>query len=337
MLLAPCTLAAAVGLRLAVGAVDVGDPVELRWTGPETCPEAEFSAALARHVGARASAGAALPVQADVRREDGRWRLDLTVVGDAGTRSRRLTADSCEVVVDAAAFIVAQALVGASVPPPPEPAPAIEPAPPGPPAIATMPIEVIEAVLEDGGVAVVPSPGPRPRASLRGALRLRGGVSGVGLPGLQAAFGVVAGVVAARWRVELTTLGRLPARTAAGPGTARLAMWAVGARGCGVLRARRLEVPLCTGAEVGQTLGRSEGLLQNGGAAVVWAAVTASPGLAWAPRPWLALVLEAELAVALVRHDWVIRGLPPFERWLGPVDVRGSAGVELRLGRIKKP
>jgi hypothetical protein len=327
MFFAPCTLAA-VSL-----VADLGDHVELRWTGPETCPEAEFSAALARHVGARASAGAALPVQADVRREDGRWHLDLRVLSD-GSESRRLTADSCEVVVDAAAFIVAQALVGASVPPPPEPAPAIEPAP-GP--LASAPLEATETVFEDAVAVSVATPRPRPQASLHAALRLRGGLSGVGLPGLQPAFGVVAGLVAARWRVELTGIGRLPARTAAGPGTARLAMWAVGARGCAVLRARRVEFPLCAGAEVGQVIGRSEGLLQNGGAAVVWGAVTASPGLAWAPRPWLALVLEAELAVALVRHDWVIRGLPAFASWLGPVDVRGFAGIELRPGRIKKP
>ena len=329
-------LAAAV-LGFTAGAADVGRHVELRWTGPETCPESEFAAALARHVGAQQPAGAALPVQADVQQENGRWTLDLVVVGDAGTGSRRLTADRCEVVVDAAAFIVAQTLVEASVPPPPEPARDIGPTPTERPAVATAPVEPTGADPEGGIGTVVTSPEPRPRDPRRGAVRLRGGLSGLALPDLQAAFGLVAGVVAARWRAELTSIGRLPVRTAAGPGTARLAMWAVGARGCGVLRARRLEFPLCAGAEVGQVIGRSEGLMVNGGASVVWAAVTASPGLAWAPRPWLALVLEAELAVGLVRHDWVIRGLAPFSSWLGPVDLRGFAGIELRLGRRKKP
>lgn len=327
--------------------------VALQWYGPAQCPESGFRAALARY--APGDAGPQLQVRAAVRAEGGRWKLDLDVAGGADAGTRQLDADRCEVVVDAAAFIVAQAMGGSPVPPPP--AVAVEPAVSPP----------VEALAEVSPPAVEPSAGPsvtKPaaaegaedesdsqdllapeepaaegealRLALRGAVRLRGGVAGFGVPGTGGVMGLVFGLLGRRWRAELSALGRLPVSVPiAGEVGASMGLWAVGARGCGVPGVRRLEFLLCGGAEVGQVTGRSSGLMPAGEAAVVWAAVVASPGLAWAPRPWIALVLEAELAVALVRHDWVVRGLGSFSD--GPVDLRGFAGVELRFGGAKKP
>jgi hypothetical protein len=191
------------------------------------------------------------------------------------------------------------------------------------------------AVLPEGPMEPT---GARRGRGLRAAVRLRGGPDGGALPGVGADFGLVVGLLGKRWRVDLTSLGRLPVRQPAaveGVG-ARLAMWAVGARGCGVPRVGRLAVPLCAGAEVGQVLGRGYGAGAEGRAALPWAAATVSPGLLWEPRPWLALSLEAELALALVRHDWVIRGLPPVHR-LGPAQIRGLVGLEFRFGGAKTP
>lgn len=319
-----------------------GPGIDLRWEGPPSCPETEFQAALARYLEPRAGASAALQVRARVRAARGRWVLELDVVDAAGTGTRQLTAERCETVVDAAAFVVAQALDRSSaaaapealVPAPPEPSdppPVVVPsAPPGPPA----PLEPTPSPAVEAPAPIPTSAAPPPRRRLRGTVRLRGGASGVALPGVTAELGLLVGLMAARWRVDLVSLGRLPvgkdAATAPAVG-ARLAMWAVGARACGLPRLARLVVPLCAGAEVGQVLGRSVGLPTEGRAASTWAAVTASPGLMWEPRPWLALTLEFELAVALLRHDWVIRGLPPIHR-LGPAEARGFAGIEFRFG-----
>ena len=87
-------------------------------------------------------------------------------------------------------------------------------------------------------------------------------------------------------------------------------------------------------AELGQLLARSEGLARNGRADLVWAAVTASPALAWTPRPWLALVLAAHLAVPLIHHDFLVRGLPRLHA-LGPVQAGGSLAVEWRFAPVR--
>lgn len=327
--------------------------VELRWQGPPSCPETEFHAALARYLDPSADTVVKLEVHARVHATRGRWILDLDVVDAAGTGSRQLTAGRCETVVDAAAFVVAQAIDRSSAAPqsdPPDPTP-----PPEPPTIgvppAPLPVEVPPAPpapLEPTPPPVVEPPAPvltnttpssPTRSRLRGAVRLRGGLGGVALPGVTAELGLLVGLTAARWRVDLVSLGRLPVRTDAATEPtvgARLAMWAVGPRGCGLPRIARLALPLCLGAEVGQVLGRSVGLSTEGRDASTWAAVTASPGLMWEPRHWLAFTLEFELAVALLRYDWVIRGLPPIHR-IGPAQLRGFAGVEFRFGRSTIP
>lgn len=350
-------------------------PVELRWEGPPSCPADAFHGALAGHVGASA-AGGTMRVRAVVREERGRWILDLEVADADAAGARRLTADRCETVVDAAAFVVAQALGGAEagagdspregaeapagvtvpVPPATGAAEGATPATTGGAVSATTAAGVVEerAAPATTTGAVPPAPAARPDGpdegamaaatgsrrgrGLRGAVRLRGGPDGGALPGVGADFGLVVGLLGKRWRVDLTSLGRLPVRQPAaveGVG-ARLAMWAVGARGCGVPRVGRLAVPLCAGAEVGQVLGRGYGAGAEGRAALPWAAATVSLGLLWEPRPWLALSLEAELALALVRHDWVIRGLPPVHR-LGPAQIRGLVGLEFRFGGAKTP
>ncbi|MBL9105331.1 MAG: hypothetical protein JNL82_30570 [Myxococcales bacterium] len=323
-------LAASLWLGLALGAP--GEQLDLRWSAPDECPASSFHAALARYRDP-AAPHAPMRVQADVRRDRREWTLDLAV--DGGTR--RLTADRCEVVVDAAAFVVAQAMGAAPIPPPPEPAPEPpRPEPPPEPATPEPPPEPAtrEPLLTPDLVEPLAAPAP-PRVRPRpwAALRLRGGLSGAALPGVAAALGLVAGLAGERWRAELTALGRLPHRTpTADPAvSARLAMWAIGARGCGVPRARRLDFPLCAGLELGQERGRSVGLTPDGSAARVWAAAVASASLAHAPRPWLALVLEVELAVPLVRRDWLISGLAPVHH-TGPVDLRGFAGLEFRPG-----
>jgi hypothetical protein len=357
-----------------------GERVALRWDGPESCPADSFSATVERYLGPRAGDGPPLSVRVRVREHaPGRWSLDLDAATAATTGTRHLEAESCETVLDAAAFVVAQAIAAASgdeaapgpgEPPPTtaaEPDPALVPAPggaeppqsspvpdgaPGPsgaPAGAPAPPGAADAPppgdsrADDGpepapsGVAPVARRPPR----LRAAIRLTEGISGVALPAVSNELGLTVGLLGARWRAEVVAQGRLPARVRAPdqPSVgADLSRWAIGLRGCAVPRVSRpapslrtVEFPLCAGAEVGQVLGRSVGLAVPGRAGLVWAAITAAPGVLWVPRPWLAVGLQVELAVPLLRHEFVIRGLPSLHR-LGPVDVRGLLGVEFRLG-----
>ena len=335
------------------------DPVELRWDAPASCPAAAFHEPLQRYLGARSFA-APRPVRARLRATSpDRWQLDLTITG-AAEATRRLTADRCETIADAAAFIVAQALTDAAAPPPPQAPPqGLIPTPPELPPDPSAPIATIPEPPTSPAIDPEPTPTPDPatptidRATqqppptappppprpLRVALRLGGGLSGGALPTVGGELAGLLGLLGPRWRVDLLVRGVLPtrARSTVDPTiSARLGLWALGARACAVPRRAALEFPLCAGAEFGQVIARSDGLDRDGRAAVSWAAVTASPGLAWSPRPWLALVVSAQLAVAVIRHDFVVRGLPPLHS-LGPVDAGAAFALEFRLPTRPRP
>ncbi|MCY1065567.1 hypothetical protein OV090_12375 [Nannocystis sp. RBIL2] len=356
-----------------------GERLVLRWDGPESCPADGFSAMVERYLGPRVGDGPPLSVRVRVReRAPGRWSLDLDAATSATTGTRHLEGESCETVLDAAAFVAAQAIgaasgdppeSGAGDPPPsavaeresalvpdpggaesPLPSPTSDevPAPPGPLAGAPAPSGSPETADTSPPGDDRPAPAPaggivrvaRRPAPLRAAIRLTAGISGAALPAVSSELGLTVALLGARWRAEVVGHGRLPARVRSleQPSIgADLSLWAVGVRGCAVPRVsrpapslRNVEFPLCAGAEVGQVLGRSVGLQAPGRAALVWVAITAAPGVLWVPRPWLAVGLQVELAVPLLRHEFVIRGLPPLHR-LGPVDVRGLLGVEFRL------
>jgi len=336
-----------------------GPPVELSWDAPASCPAEAFHAPLRRYLGDRVSSGPALPVQVRLREAArGRWQLDLDI---AAAGARRLTAERCETAADAAAFIVAQALTSAAPAPtlreatPPDDPQLPDPQLPAPPALVPEPglvpgpaldpaLDAPPASPPDSRPASPPDPRPAPppppsAAPLRLALRLGGGFSGGALPAIGGELGLLLGLLGPRWRVDLLARGLLPTRATsrvAPEVSARLGLWALGGRGCAVPRRARLEFPLCAGAELGQVLARSQGLAANGRAELLWAALTASPGLAWSPRPWFALVASAQLAVALVGHDIVVRGLPRLHR-LGPVDAGLSLALEWRLPTARRP
>ncbi|MBA3545322.1 MAG: hypothetical protein H0T76_02450, partial [Nannocystis sp.] len=159
------------GLALAgARSARAADPIDLRWDGPASCSSEEFYAALERHLG-EPTDRPPLRVRVQVHEQDGRWTLDLGVADDTATGARQLAADSCATLVDAAAFIVAQALDRAVVPLPPAavpeplPDPSITPAPqPLPP----------DALVSPRPEALPPLVRPR----LRGALRLAAGPGG---------------------------------------------------------------------------------------------------------------------------------------------------------------
>jgi hypothetical protein len=113
---------------------------------------------------------------------------------------------------------------------------------------------------------------------------------------------------------------------------ARIRLWTVGVRGCGVLHPRPLEVHLCGGLEAGQAIGRGLGFRGAKSDAIEWVAAVVGPAVAWAPRRWLALWLGADLAVPLLRGTFAVRNLGDgalFE--IAPVSLRAAVGLELRF------
>ncbi|WP_434418799.1 hypothetical protein [Nannocystis pusilla] len=189
--------------------------------------------------------------------------------------------------------------------------------------------------LEDNISSDMP-PKPAARASRpRGFVRVTGGLEALGMPRVGPTVGLAGGLLGRRWRVEVTGLYRAPttAYTQIDPQAgARVRLWAVGARGCGVLRARQVEFPLCGGLEGGQALGEGVGFRGGRTDRIAWLAVVFGPAVAWAPRPWFALWFGADVGVPLLGGTFSAAGLGRMFT-IAPVSLRAAVGLEFRFGR----
>ncbi|PCC68966.1 hypothetical protein SAMN02745121_05702 [Nannocystis exedens] len=169
----------------------------------------------------------------------------------------------------------------------------------------------------------------------RGFVRVAGGLEALGMPRVGPAVGLAAGLVGRRWRVEVTGLYRAPttAYTQIDPQAgARVRLWAVGARGCGVPRAGQVEFPLCGGLEAGQAIGAGVGFAGGRTDRIAWLALVFGPAVAWAPRPWLALWFGADVGVPLLGGTFSAAGLGRMFT-IAPVSLRAALGLEFRFGR----
>ncbi|MFY0534705.1 hypothetical protein [Nannocystis pusilla] len=157
-----------------------GERIALRWDGPESCPADGFSAKVERYLGPRVGDGPPLSVRVRVREHGpGRWSLDLDAATSATTGTRHLEGESCETVLDAAAFVAAQAIGAASGDAPGSGASEPPPTADAGPKSALVP--------EPGGAeSPMPSPagdeGPAPPGSLAGAPAPPGSLTGADAP-----------------------------------------------------------------------------------------------------------------------------------------------------------
>lgn len=317
---------------------------EVRWTAPAECPPAAFTDALDRLL---AGSPVATPIRVDatVERTPDGWsiRTDFDAGPDrAGQRT--FQAPSCRTVTQAAALAIAIAVdpdlldrwvpmidadpAAPEVPPAPDaPEPvASEPVASEPPPIG--PIEATKPSRTRAGEAARRESSSR----WRGLVGMAGSVDGGSLPG--PGLGVVAtvGVLHGAFRGELVGSRRFATQRAAEADPrvgGSFTQWWVGARGCGVPRLARVELPLCGGLEGGRTVGSGTGLSSPRTSVQPWWALLVDAGLAWPVRPWLALTARATLAVPLLRQDFTIAGLGVVQR-VGPVQGRGALGIELR-------
>lgn len=340
-------------LALALAVATSVPGVDVVWRGPPECPEQGFWDDLARYLGG-SGAGREVAVDVAVEREtDGRWsaRLDLAAAGTH--RARTLRGRSCAELRDAIAFVTAIAVdPGVLAGPAPEAVtdpgdadpvagevavPDAGSVPPPPPARDPEPDASLAASVrpESPATASPPSTPPPPRARPRGFVRLAGGLEALGLPHVGPQAALAAGALGRHWRVEATALYRGPttqASAVAPTAGARVRLWAVGARGCGVPRVGPVELPLCAGVEVGQALGEGVGYVGARRDGFVWAAAVLGAAAAWAPWRRLALWIGADLGLPLRRGTFGATGLGTmFE--IAPVSLRAAAGLELRLGR----
>lgn len=319
-------------------------PVEVTWQGEASCPVAGFTSELDAYL-ADTREPRAVEVAVTVRAAGGRWTSELSLKTADGTSRRSLSGSSCAEVSQAAAFVTAvvvdpgvltrpaaepaaePALAEDPIVPEPQEVPA--PADPGPPEIA--------APEPEPTIPRVPaSESARPRR-VRGFVRPSGGFEAFGMPKIGPTAGLAGGVIGKAWRVEVFGMYRAPSdiyveEDGARLAWARLRMWAVGARGCGVVRAAIFEVPLCAGLEAGQVVGQGLGYELRQTDRIPWAAALVGPALAWAPRRWFALWLGVDAGVPLVGGRFRSRGEPDDRLYtILRFSLRAGLGVEARF------
>lgn len=326
------------------------EAVQLTWEAPAACgDEAAVRRGLAAYLreDTAVEAGTGVRAEAVVEEVDGVFRLRLRTETSSGVTTRETTAEDCSVLVEATALIVAiavdpSAVVARSdeVPEPPEPA---EPEPIEPEPVEPEPIEPEPSETEPSpaserpeGVDLVGAGDaePGPPLPVRFGMRVSGGVDVGVLPAVAGGVRLTGAVLGRGWRAELRGDAWLP-RTALAEDQlgARISLWSVGARGCGVPGVARvgLEFPLCGGVEAGAMRGDPVGDRVDGGVTVrePWVAAGASAGLAWSPRRFIALVAQAELTVPLRRAGFRVGEIELHRA--GPVGGRGLVGLEARF------
>lgn len=337
--------------------------------GDTDCGVEEFERSLARFL-TGSTGGRPVRATLQLTHGRGRWSAKLALEVAGGRSTRHLRGASCPEIARAAAFVTAVVVdpgVANRSQPELESTPLASDPPDAPdrsasPSDLSAPTEDASVVPEPAsGGALAPvaapqapaearrvappeaTPGPaaakrlpaaRMRARPGGFARLAGGVEALGMPGVGAQAALAAGLRGHAWRVELVGMYRGPTRvvSAVDPGVgARVRLWTIGARGCGVLRlAAVVEVPLCVGVEAGQAIGDGLGYAGAQRDAIAWAAVTVGPALVWLLRPRLALWAGLDVALPVVRGRFSAAGLGTLFT-IAPVSPRAVLGIELRF------
>jgi hypothetical protein len=333
--------------------------VELRWHAPAGCPTQD---ALERQIAALRTDRPA-PVQPPrvafhVEQRGDRWHLVGEISGTVNSGRRELDAATCAELADAAVLIIAIAIDpdGADAPadvvptpiaddgvlvPPPTAAPASPPRPAAPAPSEPTP-DRHEQPRDGQPVAPAPiqpasDPLRAPPEQPRRPSALLGLAAGLGLGTLSSPTGLLRlalGLRGDRWSLALTQDFWLP-RTVAAPQAPELGgrfwLWATGLRGCAILRARRIEAPLCATVAAGVMFGQGKGALNPAlNRRSPWVAVAVGPGLRVPLGRRVGLLFSAELLTILARPRFEItdRGVVCCG---APVGGQFTGGVELRL------
>ena len=321
-------------------------PVPFLWEAPEGCPSGDdVRAKVEQHLGGPLDEVAleSWSVHGVVEPgDDGGWRLALTIETPDGRNERPLQdPKSCEIVSDSAALLIALALdpeAGQDEPPTasgsssagdaattePETEPAAETSKPEPPPEPPAPEP--------------PEPPPPPEPDLRRdvplvfAFGFAGGIDWGTLRNVSPIGRANFAWQLPKVRVGASVTSGAAPRFTIPPLSEEITLWAwtVGVEAGPVFRVGPVELPLIGGLEVGQLVVWPRELLDPTRQQVTWAALLVTPGVAYAPVPWLALVARVGATVSLVRPSFSVEGIGSLHA-PRPVGVRATLGVEFRL------
>jgi hypothetical protein len=292
--------------------------VDVRFTGPASCPDsgavtARVERLLADSPGRRAAQVSAV---ARVRRQRGGYALTLRIEADGSTARRTLREANCEVLAEAAAWLIAVAANPEvqTTGPAPEPVPVAPPAQAEPPAPEPTPAAQPAAAPAPKPPAPASSPEPsqprRPRERPGSAVGLMTGLWSDGLGGVHPSLGVHGGLAIGPFLAELRFLHAF-ARSESLPGTggdARYASQAFTLAGCALFGSRVKAGP-CLELSAVRSAGSSDAVLNSPGGGVFWA--NAGAGALVTGRLWRRLELGAALALALplsARPEFAVNG-----------------------------
>ena len=253
---------------------------------------------------------------------DGDAFVATIVMHEGSYEDRRSLRDAdCAVLTEAAVFVVAVTLFPGLV----RPAPTSTPAP----SEADLD-EVAEVAPATEPPELVPEV-PAARVML-GSVWLAAHTSYGVLPGV-AIGGELGGSIAFDpLRIDVALRG-LPLVGARFGGSALLGgdiaqiVGLVRARGVGVPTAN-LELAAGGGIEAGAALGTGVGITDPRSASAPWVALEAAAGIAWVPSPYVALFLEIEALVPVVRPVFTVAGIGVLYR---PESVGGALRLALEL------
>lgn len=334
------------------GSISPAPSVELHWDAPAGCPTQDV---LERQIaGMRMDRPAPVEpprVAFRVEQRGDRWHLVGEISGTANSGHRELSAATCAELADAAVLITAIAIdpdlppEDGTIAPPGLPPPSAAPVVPPPVTAPVIPPPITEPVIPPPTAdAAPPEPAPKPTPAPLGSPTRRrpsallGIAAGLGLGALSAPAGLLRlalGLRGDRWSVALTQDFWLP-RTVDTPQSPELGgrfwLWSTGLRGCAILRARRIEAPMCATVAAGIMSGRGIGDLTPAGKQQrsPWVAVSAGPGLRVPLGRRLGLLFSAELLaiVAQPRFEITDRGVVCCGNALGG---QFTGGLEFRL------
>ena len=268
------------------------------------------------------------------------WKLSLRISTEAGTRERTFVGTTCQELGEIAIVLIAVA-IDPSVEMPEAELPSGE----DESAAAGEATENQLVAADDGVESDAKHSSPiadvsrdRSEASQSsdaqgmGFVRVATGLLVGPLPAVGPGIHVDLGL---RWRMLALSLGmshwferrvRIPGHTAGGD----LQLTTGDVRICAVPSARRLDVPLCVGVELGAMAGRGVGVSNPRRGRGLWAAMLADVGITFRPWRWIGFGIRAGLVIPVTRPMFAFDDVGEVHR-AAVVGFQGLAGIELRF------